>query len=257
MSATATTNCCRFLSALGAALAILAVGSPALAQADLESTMSQARAFELKRDWPAALKLYDSYLERSSEAPSRERAYAHLARGSTRFFAGEIAGSVADFDQVAALQPKREPELWQRGISHFYLGRFEDCIRQFELHRTVNPNDVENPVWHLLCNVEVLGSLEQAQAAILPVGPDQRSPMKEVYELFRGTSGVEDVRRAVASGSSSARFYAHLYLGLWFEIVDDDESSLAELRRAVALGLPGYMPEVARVHLEQRTQVSP
>jgi lipoprotein NlpI len=241
-------------------VALVGGGEPTTAQPrpGLDTVLRQARALEAERNWPAALELYDRFLEKeglsNDGAPPRELAYAHLARGSARFFAADLVGSVEDFDQVVKLDPASEPQLWQRGISYFYLERYQDCVRQFELHRTVNPNDVENPVWHLLCNVHVAGSLEQAQKAILPVGPDQRSPMREVYELFRGAAGVEVVRQAVTGGSASARFYAHLYLALWFEINGAEQESLAELRQAVDLDLPGYMPEVARVHLLLRNR---
>jgi lipoprotein NlpI len=67
------------------------------------------------------------------------------------FRAGRIAEAVAGFDRVAAAVPQQAPQLWQRGIALFYAGRFDDCRRQFESHRTVNPDDVENAAWHFLC----------------------------------------------------------------------------------------------------------
>ncbi len=43
--------------------------------------------------------------------------------------------------------PGAEPELWQRGLALYYTERFADGQKQFELHKTVNPNDVENRAW--------------------------------------------------------------------------------------------------------------
>src|SRR5215813_12735418 len=57
---------------------------------------------------------------------------------------GRITQAVAGFDRVAVLAPGYAPQLWQRGIALYYAGRYKDCRAQFESHRTVNPDDVEN-----------------------------------------------------------------------------------------------------------------
>src|SRR6185295_13934232 len=119
------------------------------------------------------------------------------------------------FDRVAKAVPNYAPQLWQRGIALYYAGRYKDCRSQFESHRTVNPNDVENAVWHFLC-VARQESPEKAKAALLPVGPDSRVPMREIYEMFRGTRRPEEVTKA-AGTQPSAQFYAELYLGLYYE----------------------------------------
>ena len=76
---------------------------------------------------------------------------AILIQAMDDFRAGRVAESVAGFDRVAQLSPQAAPELWQRGIALYYLGRYKECRRQFESHRTVNPADVENAAWHYLC----------------------------------------------------------------------------------------------------------
>ena len=100
------------------------------------------------------------------------------------FRAVRIAESVKGFDQVAKLVPSYAPQLWQRGIAQYYARQYKQCRAQFESHRTVNPNDVENAAWHFLC-VARAESAEKARAALLPVGPDARVPMRQVYEMFR------------------------------------------------------------------------
>jgi len=108
--------------------------------------------------------------------PGAERA---LDRAIAHFQAGRVAESAAEFDNVVKLAPDYAPQLWQRGIALYYAGRFRDCRAQFESHRTVNPDDVENAAWHFLC-VARAESVERARAALLPVGPDSRVPMREV-----------------------------------------------------------------------------
>src|SRR5688572_14783931 len=72
-------------------------------------------------------------------------------RAVTDFERGRVAESAAGFDELVKLAPASAPQLWQRGIALYYAGRYKDCRTQFESHRTVNPNDVENAVWHFLC----------------------------------------------------------------------------------------------------------
>ena len=75
----------------------------------------------------------------------------------------------------------------------------------------------------------------KARAALLPVGPDQRSPMREVYEMFKGTMTPEAVL-AAAGQSTSARFFA---------------AGLTHLKAAASeqyANAGGYMHRVAMLH---------
>ena len=112
-----------------------------------------------------------------------------------QFQQGRFTASSATFDELAALVPEQAPQLWQRGIALYYAGRYGDCRRQFESHRTVNPDDVENAAWHFLC-VARAETPERARAALLPVGPDSRQPMREVYQMFQGKLGPDEVLKA-------------------------------------------------------------
>ena len=202
----------------------------------------QASLHESRGDHEAAIAGYDRAIE---VEPHNWQLY--LLRGSARFKAGRIEASIDDFDQVAALEPSQDPYLWQRGISYYYAGRFADCRAQFERHRLVNPNDVENAVWHLLCAAAEDGP-EAARKAMLPVGPDSRRPMKEIDALFRGEGSVEEVEAAANAEGRGARFYADLYLGLYYELVGETEKAAAAIERSASLPNRGYMVEVARVH---------
>ncbi len=82
---------------------------------------------------------------------SPDEFYYQFLRGNIAFAAGEIDESVVAFDEVVRLNPGIKPRLWQRGLALYYADRFEDAVEQFETHQTVNTQDVENAVWHLLC----------------------------------------------------------------------------------------------------------
>jgi lipoprotein NlpI len=181
--------------------------------------------------------------------PSAQSPRALLDRAVAEFERGQFAQSAASFDQLAKLIPDEAAHLWQRGIALYYAGRYTDCRRQFESHRTVNPDDVENAAWHFLC-VAREQTPERAQAALLPVGPDSRVPMREVYQMFRGALVPQDVLKAAGS-SPSGVFYAHLYIGLYSEAIGRKDAALEHIKTAAderyaAIG--GYMHMVARVH---------
>jgi lipoprotein NlpI len=178
---------------------------------------------------------------------------AMLDRAADEFADGQFTRSAQTFDEAAKLIPQEAPYLWQRGIALYYAGRYTDCRRQFESHRTVNPDDVENAAWHFLC-VARDETPQNARAALLPVGPDPRSPMREVYQMFRGALTADDVLKA-AGTSPSAQFYAHLYIGLYSEAVGRKDVALKHIKEAAAdryAPVGGYMHMVANVHLKAR-----
>jgi len=187
----------------------------------------------------------------SAAAQTRtEQAQDVFERAVADFERGRVVESAAGFDNLVKLVPDAAPQLWQRGIALYYAGRYKDCRAQFESHRTVNPNDVENAVWHFLC-VARAESPEKAKSALLPVGPDSRVPMREIYDLFRGTKRPEDVL-AAAGSQASGQFYAHLYLGLYYEAFNNKPLALEHITTAAAdrfASAGGYMHTVAKVHL--------
>ena len=179
---------------------------------------------------------------------------AILNRAVADFENGRFAESAAAFDSLAKALPDQAPQLWQRGIALYYAGRYDDCRRQFESHRSANPDDVENAAWHFLC-VARAESPARARAALLPVGPDARVPMREVYQMLRGALTPEQVLSAAGS-QLDAQFYGHLYVGLYFDALGMKERALEHMRLAAADRFDrvgGYMHMVARVHLRSVT----
>ncbi len=171
-------------------------------------------------------------------------------RAVAAFLDGRLEHAADGFDRVAKLRPDLAPKLWQRGISLYYVGRYEDCRTQFESHRTVNPDDVENAAWHFLC-VARGDSPARARIALLPVGYDTRIPMREIYDMFRGVGTPEAVLETAGS-EPRALFYAHLYLGLYFEAIGRDDRALKHITAAAAKRyetVGGYMYGVSLIHL--------
>lgn len=218
---------------------------------DVRALFLRARAHEESRDYPKAVADYNAGLKLNTNA-----AVAYQRRGEAHFRLGQFKESIADFDRFLELMPAQAPQHWQRGIALYYAGRFEDGRKQFELHQTVNSHDVENAVWHFLCVARASG-VDKARAALIPIEGDARVPMAQVHALFAGKAKAEDVLTAAKAGDppsgrlDNQLFYAHLYLGLYFEAIGNSERAREHiLKAATAFKADHYMGDVARVHAQ-------
>ena len=201
----------------------------------------------------AELKETIAFLDQSiREHPSSAR--AHQSRGVAYFELGDMERAIADFDQVIAISPSQEAHHWQRGICYYYAGQYANGTRQFELHQTVNGQDVENAVWHFICKARIDG-LEAARQSFIPIQFDSRIPMKEIWALFHGSGSTEEVLEAASPpGSNPERnrqrlCYAPLYLGLYFEANGQTTQAAEHIRLAATqYSMNNYMGMVAQVH---------
>lgn len=184
---------------------------------------------------------------------------AYKLRGRELFRAGRIRESVVDFDKYATLEPRLEPRQWERGIAYYYAGEFEKGAAQFERYQRYDGHDVENSVWRFLCMVPQVG-VARAQAIMLPIENDRRVPMMQIYDLYRGKCQVDDVLAAAKEKEPNTaeiagrHFYAHLYLGLWFDANGNKDEAKRYIEMAVDEKLRTnplvnpYMWDVARIH---------
>lgn len=176
-------------------------------------------------------------------------------RGLIRLRRGDFQGALADFDQAIVERPAKAADLWQRGIALYYLGRYSDGRKQFELHRTVNPQDVENSAWHFACVARQEG-FPAARAALLPVNGDSRVPMAQIQALFAGTATPAEVLSAAQAVGDPARrgeavFYAHYYLALYHGAEGRKDLEIRHAAEASRLGADyGIMGELAKVHAD-------
>lgn len=186
--------------------------------------------------------------------PAAARAYD--SRGDARLKQGKFKEAVADFDEYLKADPKFAPEHWRRGIALYYAGRYKDGVAQFELHRKANPEDVENAAWHYLCNARA-NTPKKAREDLIPVTKDSRVPMKQVLELFAGKLQPKDVLAAAENADlkgeplKEARFYANLYVALYYESEGDEKKCKEYLTDAVEkYKISHYMWDVADAHLK-------
>jgi lipoprotein NlpI len=187
-----------------------------------------------------------------------ERAALYDARGSEQFKLGKMDESIADFDRALKLQPDQEPWHWKRGISYYYAGRWDAGRKQFEGYQTVDDNDVENAVWRFLCMAREQG-VPAARGDLLKIKRDLRVPMMEVYDLYQGKLRPDYVLRAANAGEPDATdlnqrlFYAHLYLGLYYEVTGDAAKAKEHIELATRHKIFHYMWNVADVHAKRLT----
>jgi lipoprotein NlpI len=181
---------------------------------------------------------------------------AYDRRGDAQLKIGKFKEAIEDFDKFLEARPKFAPDHWRRGIALYYAGRFKDGVDQFDLHRKVNPEDVENSAWHYLCNARA-NTPKKARADLIPVTKDARVPMKEVLELFAGKIKPQDVINAAENAKlkgedlKEARFYANLYVALYYESEGDAKNCLEHMTVAVEkFKISHYMWDVADVHLK-------
>lgn len=224
---------------------------------------ARVRAADSAEEWlrQAAASAAQGASRRAVEAASRAieiqpgRADAYYLRGREHFRLGEVQESVADFEKVVELNPRRAASLWELGISYYYAAKFEQGARQFELYQTYHDSDVENGVWRYLCMARSVGVVK-ARKELLPIGEDPRVPMTEIYAMYRDQATPEDVLQAARQGAPPPEalrarlFYAHLYIGLFHEAAGRGQEAKAHLEQAAGeFRITHYMGDVARVHL--------
>ncbi len=229
----------------------------ALATKFIEAAPKNPQSWSLRGRIHSAQRQHELAAADLAEIPklTPQSASAWQQSGVEYFRAGKIKESITAFDKFLELDPAQRPQHWQRGISLYYAGRFKDGKEQFEIHQTVNSNDVENAVWHFLCAARADG-LEKARKGLIPIEGDGRVPMAQVHQLFAGKAKPEDVLAAAKAAPAETRsgepmFYAHLYLGIYFEAIGDAKQARDYIFKAAErANQNGYMGDVARVHAE-------
>ena len=177
------------------------------------------------------------------------------------FALGEMQKAVDVYDQVLEKYPTEKPHLWQRGLALYYNEEYERGVDQFNSHQTLGTHDIENSVWHLLCNAK-LKPLAEARKELIPNPGETRRMMHAVYDLFDGTAKPDDVLKASGIASDGAdqkkfdsqAYHSWLYVGLYHEMMGDQEASIAAMKKAQRCGLSsrGLMSVIASTHLKLR-----
>jgi lipoprotein NlpI len=216
---------------------------------DARGIYTRGRIYEQKKEFEKALADYAVAVKIEPRlAPLYQRS------GEIHFRLGNFKESVASFDKYLERFPAQTPHHWQRGISHYYAGMYAEGVKQFADHRTVNGNDVENSVFHYICLVKAKDKAT-ALKEFIPTGGDSRVPMMQIHALYSGKGSIEEILKACQVGNpgpdelKNRLFYAHLYIGLWYESEGKAKEAREHIFKAAGeYGVEGYMGDVARVH---------
>ncbi|CAM8997454.1 unnamed protein product [Rhodiola kirilowii] len=198
---------------------------------------------------PSVSGLWDAITGSGGNSP--RDAAAAVRRGMALFRQGDVAGSLVEFDKAIQLDPRQKAYLWQRGLSLYYLDRFEEGAEQFRLDVAQNPNDTEESIWCFLCETQLYG-LDEARKRFLEVGRDPRPVMREAYNMFKDGGDPEQLVAAFSNGRDADYFYASLYAGLYYEAQKDLDGAkrhlLAGSQSPYAQRVDDYMASLAKVH---------
>ncbi|CAN1219755.1 hypothetical protein LINPERPRIM_LOCUS1690 [Linum perenne] len=194
---------------------------------------------------PSVSGIWDAITGGGGGDRSREASLA-VRRGMLLFRQGDVLGSVAEFDKAIELDPRQKAYMWQRGLSLYYLDRFEEGAEQFRIDVAMNPNDTEESIWCFLC-----------EAQLLQVGRDSRPVMREAYNMFRDGGDPEKLVAAFSNGGPNEYFYASLYAGLYHEsqvIYPSTNLCICILNILQPIGYQknDYMASLAKVHCQCR-----
>lgn len=91
-----------------------------------------------------------------------------IRRGMLLFRQGDVLGSLVEFDKAIELDTRQKAYLWQRGLSLYYVDRFEEGAEQFRIDVAQNPNDTEESIWCFLCEAQLYG-VDEARKRFLEV----------------------------------------------------------------------------------------
>ncbi|CAK0828586.1 unnamed protein product [Prorocentrum cordatum] len=152
-----------------------------------------------------------------------------MRQGMSAFIEGRVAESIDLFDASSKAGYPQDDALWQRGLSLYYVDRFQEGGQAVPRRRGKEPERYRGEsIWAMLCEARIVG-FEQARKQMLTVGYDRRSVMRRVYKLYRGEDEAE----------SLAFLQKALYLGLFAEARGDP----AEARRLDSIEKGGKATE--------------
>jgi lipoprotein NlpI len=197
-----------------------------------------------------ALKSFDSL---KPESPSPR----HHQRAEVLFRLGRFAEAVADYGVAArGGAPHDEDSCWERGLALYYAGDYTNAAAQFARYHSVGATDVENGLWHFLCLAEAEG-VEKARGALLDYTRMREAPFPALWALYRGEGSEDAVMAAAGSGDDDEEgrgrrlFYAHYYVGKYYEAMKDFPKARAHVAKALEQSLPYFMDDCAREDLRR------
>lgn len=200
---------------------------------------------------PSVSGIWDALTGAGGGGNSAREAVQAIRRGMLLFRKGDVKGSLAEFDKAIALDPRQKAYLWQRGLSLYYLDRFEEGAEQFRIDVAQNPNDTEESIWCFLCEARLYG-VDEARKRFLEVGTDPRPVMRQAYQMIKDGGDPDKLVDTFSNSRDNEYFYACLYAGLYYEALGESDAAKNHIVRACQSPYgqrsDDYMASLAKVH---------
>ncbi len=171
----------------------------------------------------------------------------HHDRAEVLFRLGRFEESVRDYDSAARFGwPHDEDSCWERGLAQYYAGDYRAGAEQFARYHRVGALDIENGLWRFLCIAED-ADIAKARETMFEYPRKLRTPFPALLALYMDQGAadavLEEANREVSSpeAHTESLFYAHYYLGKYYEIIDDTENALTHVREALKHRIPHFM----------------
>ena len=178
-----------------------------------------------------------------TDTPSRY----HHERAGVLFRMDRFEEAVKDYDMAVRFgRPHSGDSCWERGLALYYTGDFRGGEEQFYRYHRVGPLDIENGLWRFLCIAEEEGT-EKAREAILDYSQKVRMPFPALLDLYLERGTAEAVVEQAKERTPPPRqlttnlFYAHYYIGKYYEIIEDEERALLHVREALKHSIAHFM----------------
>jgi lipoprotein NlpI len=189
----------------------------------------------------------EAALAQLNRAITVDSAPAHHRRAEVLFRLGRFEESVRDYDTSAVSgRPHNDDSCWERGLAQYYAGDYDAGRDQFTRYHRVGSLDIENGLWRFLCIAEVEG-VEKARETMYDYPRKLRMPFPALLALYMDEGKPADVLKAAqgedltAAERTERLFYAHYYLGKFYELVKNDEEALAHFQKALEHEIPHFM----------------
>lgn len=186
-------------------------------------------------------------LDRLNGLIANEPSRFHHDRAEVLFRLGRFEESVRDYDVAARFGwPHDDNSCWERGLAQYYAGEYRAGAEQFARYHRVGALDIENGLWRFLCIAEDDG-LAKARETMFEYPRKLRTPFPALLALYMdaGTADavLEEANAETTSGEAHTEslFYAHYYLGKYYEIIDENENALRHIQEALKHRIPHFM----------------
>ncbi|CAM9465557.1 unnamed protein product [Phaeothamnion confervicola] len=204
---------------------------------------------------------------RPKDPSSRKQVASKLIDiGISHFKDNRLEDALQFFDNALELRGKKDPpHLWHRGLSLYYLDRFEDATAQFErdaalfqvaFHDLCGPT--EEAIWNAVSVARMTGLAPvHERRSLLPVGKEDRPVFRALYDMFRGRIEPPPSPELLRLGGTDVarQFYIYLYTGLYYEAEGNTARCHEYMLRASQLPysrVDDAMGSLSRIHLRRR-----